>query len=77
MCAQYDDDFGGSSWSTVKHNILAFCPLCYRIARQTADTFLNTHTHHSTGAAVVVSVYLNYQYGLPLMSTIDASSTHA
>ena len=51
--------------------------VCYRIARQTAITLLNTHIHHSTRAAVVVSVGLNYQYGLPLMLTIDANSTHA
>ena len=54
------------SWDTVKHNVSAFCPLCYRIARQTADTLLNTHTHHSIRAAVMVSLGLNYQYDRPL-----------
>ena len=75
--AQNGGDFGGLSWNTVEHHVLAFCPLCYWIARQSADTLLNTHTHHSTRAAVVVSVCLNYQYGRPLMLTIDANSTHA
>ena len=58
--AQYGCDFWGLSWNTVKHNVSTLCPLCYPITRQTADTILNTHTHHRTGEAVVVSVGLNY-----------------
>ena len=73
----YGGDFGGFSWNTVEHNISAFCPLCYQIARETANTLLNTHTPQSIRAAVTVSVGLNNQYDQPLMLTIGADCTHA